>query len=263
MNVSLDAPRLKLDRAGEHFEDLQTRVEDFVRHETDKVTVDDDTKRGLRLWVIEEPSNPSPKLGPIISDVLHNLRSALDFLATQLVIANRMKPTSANGFPIHETIREYVDKGLPMLERMSERVKTQIEAAQPYHRSNQKWRTDPLLLLNRWNNAYKHADFKLVLLSVKSGGGVGLPDDFAPNFGPIEGRTVLGVCAIPDPDVRMNYTPHLDVVVADAPLGDRSVLDSLQGFFGVVEELLQKLARAGSVPPPRKPGHTPDPPVFL
>jgi hypothetical protein len=84
-------------------------------------------------------------------------------------------------------------------------------------------------------------------LSVVAGGGVELPEDFQPNFGPIEGRTVLGRWKISDPEMDVNYTPLMDVVFADSPWGDQRVTDSLRRIGDTTEALMAELAMEGKL----------------
>ncbi len=239
--ASLDGPRLKLRRARKHLEDLERLMGSFIEAETKRVAVEHDPQTGARLWVLHQPGKPDPAWGTIIGDVLYNLRSALDHLAWQLVLANGKNPNTMDaGFPIFESVESYATKGLAQVRGMSERVRTEMEAAQPYHRPSTTWRTDDLLLLNRLNNVYKHRHFKLTLLQVTGGGGWGLPDGM--QFGvpaDMEGRAVFAVWPHPKPEVQVNYTPDLDIVFADSPWGDERVIETLTRLANTVEATIR------------------------
>lgn len=43
---------------------------------------------------------PPLRLGVIVGDLVHNVRSALDHLVWQLVLANAQQPTRATQFPV-------------------------------------------------------------------------------------------------------------------------------------------------------------------
>ena len=249
MTASLDGPRLKFRRAWKHLEDLEITISSFVKAETDRVTVENDPETGARLWVLHEPGKPDPAWGTAIGDVLYNLRSSLDHLAWQLVLANGKNPnTTGTGFPIFETIELYVTNGLPQVQGMSERVQAAVEAAQPYHRPSPKWRTDDLLLLNRLNNVYRHRYFKLTLLEVKGGGGFGLPSSM--QFGvpkDMEGRAIFAVWPDPDPEVQVDYTPLLDIVFADSPWGDERVIETLTRLANTAEATIRYIGRMGGL----------------
>lgn len=246
MTANLEGTRLKLDRAGKHLEDLEEAVSDFTKSELEKVTIEHEG--GTRLWVIEEPGEVPPEFGPLISDVLHNLRSALDYLATQLVKANNPKAGLSDvGFPIFDNITEFVERGLPMILKMSKGVQAAIEAAQPYHRPTTDWSMDRLLLLNRLNNSYKHSDFKLVALSIEGGHGYTTIEALVPNAGPLEGRTIMLAWPDEDPEVEVNWTFVLDVVFAESPWRDRRVCRTLRELEEVTRQTILEVAKAGGL----------------
>jgi hypothetical protein len=246
MTASLEGPRLKLDRAREHREQLEMAVDRFTQTEQQKVTIEHEA--GTRLWVIEEPGEVPPEYGPLISDTLHNLRSALDYLATQLVIANNPRAGLSDvAFPIYDNITEYVERGLPKIKRMSEPVQAAIELTQPYHRPNTKWETDRLLLLNRLNNDYKHSAFKLVVATVKGMSGYGVPDGIVPNWGPLEDRTILAAWPDEDPEVEVHWSVHFDVVFAESPWGDSGVCQVLREIESKTRKVTSEIAEVGGL----------------
>lgn len=248
MSASLEGPRLKLARAWKHLEDLELAVSVFIKTQGEKVTVEHESETGYRTWVIAEPDQPDVRWNLLIGDVLYNLRSALDYLAWQLVEANGRNPnTTGTGFPLFDDISLYVEKGLPMIQGMSPVVQAAIEAAQPYHRPSPEYRTDSLLLLNRLSNVYKHRHFKLTLLSVKGGGGYELPRDFEPWFGAVEGRTVLAAWKVSDPNMQVDYSPFFDVVFAETPWGDELVVESLQRLMSATTTLVSDLGKIGGL----------------
>jgi hypothetical protein len=66
----------------------------------------------------------------IIGDCLHNLRSALDHLAWQLVLLDGQKPSFATSFPVRRTKDESRPLLLPKVCRQD--ILTAIEQVQPY-----------------------------------------------------------------------------------------------------------------------------------
>ena len=222
----------------------------FIKTQKEKVTVEHESETGYRIWVIAEPDQPDVTWSLLIGDILFNLRSALDYLAWQLVEANGKNPnTTGTGFPLFDDISLFVEKGLPMIRGMSPVVQTAIEAAQPYHRPSPKYRTDSLLLLNRLSNVYKHRHFKLTLLSIKGGGGYELPKDFEPWFGPVEGRAVLAAWKVSNPDVQVDYTPFFDVTFAETPWGDEFVLETLRRLMAATVDVVTDLGKVGGLAP--------------
>jgi hypothetical protein len=83
---ALLGPRLKLLRFEDHFAALKRATRAFL--ESQPYRVPSEVKAGgyEHIWRAVEVKRPDPRLGVIIGDCLHNLRSALDHLAWQLVV---------------------------------------------------------------------------------------------------------------------------------------------------------------------------------
>lgn len=123
---------------------------------------------------------PPALLSVIVGDILHNLRSALDHLAWQLVQFAGAKPGFHTKFPIHDTEKSWVreiehrrrsgDRPSPLQGvDPTHRVWTFIEGIQPYHGGEC---ADALTNLRALSNADKH---RALLLS----GGVTNPEEIA------------------------------------------------------------------------------------
>jgi len=84
-----DAPiwstRVKLDRAEKHLQDLDAEISAFIARNPYRLFCDEDSEPAIKIYrikVIEPiPSHWSAAIG----DVIHNIRAALDCLATSLV----------------------------------------------------------------------------------------------------------------------------------------------------------------------------------
>lgn len=101
--------RLKLSRAEKHICDLDAAIRLFCESKPYRIGVKPHpvTEVDLvRLFV--ESVNPVPvEIGLIIGDAVHNLRSALDHLTFQLVLANGKTPRSTTEFPIRDPSKQY------------------------------------------------------------------------------------------------------------------------------------------------------------
>lgn len=97
----------------------------------------------------------------IAGDIVHNLRSALDHLAWQLVLLDGGTPTDRTAFPLHEstTNRQGKQRVLTIDPGIADpRIMAAVEAMQPYAEAEYGHdpRTDALGIIGRLNNIDKH-----------------------------------------------------------------------------------------------------------
>ena len=159
---------LRLDRALQHLRSLETEARRWrqghpyrVTHEPDPQT----SKKRIRVEVLEQPP---AAIRLLIGDCVHNLRSALDNLIYELLVARHGDPPPTkfveySEFPIFSQ---------PMSAKARKRriggiapvVRTIIEGLQPYNRG-QKFASDPLWVLHELSRIDKHR-LPLVVLMV-------------------------------------------------------------------------------------------------
>jgi hypothetical protein len=99
----LIGPRLKVERAYRHIDELRSLTEplsrDFYIISCDKRSIFPDSQKP-GIYVHYKPLKPIPEiLAVVIGDAIHNLRSALDHVATG--ICRTVKPSAKEHFPIH------------------------------------------------------------------------------------------------------------------------------------------------------------------
>jgi hypothetical protein len=83
-------------------------------------------------------------------DVIHNLRSALDHLAYNLVQVAGNKPYSGTGFPIAESMTKYETVKARKVEGMSSDAKRAIDGLKPYRGGNEPlWRIHDLDIVDK------------------------------------------------------------------------------------------------------------------
>lgn len=139
--ASLQGPLLKLERASEHLKTLDAEVVEFLEGEPYRTieTIEPETGDYVLSGEILRP--PPAHLGPIIGDIVHNLRSALDHLAYQLAIIGKDAPGKVR-FPIFLDPgpgRNCFDPwGMNQIKWLPERAKVLIEEMQPYN-AGQAW----------------------------------------------------------------------------------------------------------------------------
>jgi hypothetical protein len=150
----LDGVQTKLDRAEEHLMLLGSEIDAFL--ESKPYVVEGQFEPETHEWVerIRVKSNPPAKLGVIVGDYVHNLRSALDHLAWQLVLLDGGTPGERTQFPITSTRREF-DRQAKRLGALTDRHLAGIESAQPYH-AEDRLKEHPLNSLSYLSNIDKH-----------------------------------------------------------------------------------------------------------
>jgi hypothetical protein len=97
--ASLRGARIKIDRAKEHFDNLNMAIRTFGAGRPYRVEIKKDTYNPSHEEYHFRSEAPIPdKWGAILGDCVHNLRSALDLLVVELVLANGGVPTDYTSF---------------------------------------------------------------------------------------------------------------------------------------------------------------------
>lgn len=99
MKPSLDGPLAKIARARDHIKGLQDAAKTGVEDAAGHVVIEDEGEWKVVRMVLDKPL--PIEISTILGDVIHNLRSSLDHLAWQLVLASGSKPGKWTSFPIY------------------------------------------------------------------------------------------------------------------------------------------------------------------
>jgi hypothetical protein len=153
----------KLDRARENFRELHDAIMDYRHGQPYTIAVNEDFETGWQ--VIRFECDPLPlRIPAIAGDMFHNLRSSLDNLVWQLVLANGNIPGRHTAFPIFRDRQEFVHR-VGRKRRNSRRANgpltgvapkawALIESLQPYHARYPDFNF--LSVINRFANMDKH-----------------------------------------------------------------------------------------------------------
>lgn len=237
MRASLEGPRLKLHRAGEHLDYLDSLTSPFIKAELDRITVEYDAHAGCKVFWLDPRPTP-PDWGPIVGDILYNCRSSLDQFANRLVEANGHKPDSKTAFPIYRSESDFLSQSRPMIAKMSAGARALIEGAQPYKRP--KWpEYHALAVLNELSNEDKHRQLHLTVTSFEGAATYGDIDIAGSNFGPLVDRAPVLAVRVPGPEVDVPLTFFLDIAFAEKRRWKMPV--RLYGFFVEVIDLIERL----------------------
>jgi hypothetical protein len=198
LGINLADSWAKHQRAMEHLGLLAIETDRYLRSVQVSAVVATTEGGGIENQ-FEVDAQPPPRLGTIIGDIVHNLRSALDVAAWQLAIdhnedAARKKHWRVQ-FPLAENPEAFKKhKALPFFSADARRA---LERLQPYHRSN-----EALGWLRELSNSDKHrvATFSFAgMPRMSAGAEVGVTGfgDLEVRFGGEEGHLGLfGVQAI-------------------------------------------------------------------
>ena len=180
-NPTIRGIELKIQRAEFHYRSLETQLRNFQDLYA-KVFVPQVVNNGYKhLYWAHDPPALDPRWSAIIGDCVHNLRSALDHLACQLVIAHGGDPNRATNFPILDkppfrpACSQYPRwTHLPRRHGRPEPLRVRggidpaalqiVESVQPYKGTD----TGHMLsLLGNLDNLDKHRDLTVVAMAVR------------------------------------------------------------------------------------------------
>jgi len=135
-NERIASIRAKIERAGEHINELEAEVQLFLKANPYIVGTkrDEQTRRPIYYLVIvrETPT----RMSTITGDVIHNLRSALDHLADHLVRVAGGTPSNQTGFPISRDAAKYKAEQCRKTKGMGPDAIKEIDKIKPYGGGN-------------------------------------------------------------------------------------------------------------------------------
>ena len=131
----------KIARADEHFQLLEREVAAFFDHDPQPIGTsvgyfDPESGWHLVYGIVKE--SPPPRLGVILGDLVHNVRSALDHLVWQLVLWNGQTPTEGRrgtafpAFPFAMSKNAWKGAKKGPLREVADHHRAVIQKVQPY-----------------------------------------------------------------------------------------------------------------------------------
>ena len=132
--IELEGIEAKLARAQASLESLQSEIAPFCERKISEVQ---SWVRGLRersAWLQNEPPPDLPaEWSVLVGEISYQLRSTLDHLIWQLVVANGKPPSTRNQFPIFLCEDDYLERARGMLKGVSAPDRDRIAAFQPFN----------------------------------------------------------------------------------------------------------------------------------
>lgn len=141
----------KIERAEKHIADFNRASDLFVKAGSYSVTGDRDPQTREPFYYVSDASPVPPSIMVIVGDAIQNLRTALDYLANALVIANGKKPRSTTGYPIVKDPTADEARFVSKVEGMRQEAIDTIRRQKPYQRGDAT-----LWCLHHFSNADKH-----------------------------------------------------------------------------------------------------------
>lgn len=158
--ASIRAFETRIGWARKYADELKTATDAFMDNGSEGTAIDykHDNKAGRILVSVHLPNGFPEDFGRIIGAALHELRSAFDNLAYQLVLAGNGTPTSKTEFPIlwRPPDGEFAAAMNQRLEGMSGTARAAIERLQPFNEWPDRPKDTTLWLIHELNNLDKH-----------------------------------------------------------------------------------------------------------
>jgi hypothetical protein len=241
-------PKLKIERAKQHVNDLHSRFIDFSASDYYSFGIEKDVHSG-KSFLKFEVTKPLPSdVAPIIGDALHNLKSALDLAVNDIVFLKLGRYDAHTRFPFRE-IRNELEVAIKgaLITQASKAISDLIvNVVKAYKGGN-----DALWTLHELNILDKH---RLLLPVIHVGvlHGVGLEDDRGNQFTGLTMLVEAGRVHTPnipshgaaDFKITNKGKPSLSVFFNEGlPTEGQLVLPTLKYFVELVSDIIEQFER--------------------
>jgi hypothetical protein len=133
MTTTGDAARRKINRANQHIEDFQLRASAFYQTNPYVIGAKEDPERGKRSYYIASLAPIPDTLASIAADALQNLRTPLDYLASQIeTAACHTKPKHRVYFPVGRDAAHYEAVRRAYIKCAGQAAIDAFDATEPY-----------------------------------------------------------------------------------------------------------------------------------
>lgn len=155
----------KLYRAKRHFEEFEREASAWMNAGPGEMVFAPESTPQKTLYVYQSKKPVPARFGLIAGDFVQNLRSALDYLVWQLILANGKIPHETNtGFPVCKSPSAFDKaKDRKLIGVPSEAI-TLIESLMPYPERQQGPAPQPIQVLDELTNENKHRQVLLPAL---------------------------------------------------------------------------------------------------
>jgi hypothetical protein len=145
------APKLKIKRAKQHITEFDDAINAFVKTDFYRLAIDKETD-GSHILRFQMTAEVPCEIPLIIGDAVHNLHSALDLAACEMVTMTGKRPSNQLYFPFGETRRDLeTTLNKEIKAAGTDIVNLILDVIKPYKGGN-----DPLYALHRLDIDDKH-----------------------------------------------------------------------------------------------------------
>jgi hypothetical protein len=174
--VNVGPSRSRLTRAQQHLDSFEEAME-RLHQVSDPYALSFDPRPTADGWLTVYATARDIEdvgLSLVLSDLINNLRSALDYLVTALVEASEAQLANAHAFPIYDSLERYEKEiakaGVPLAKGKLQGLKVGADVIlkhQPFNRpADSSWSQDPLIALQRLSNSDKHRGLSTQIVAV-------------------------------------------------------------------------------------------------
>lgn len=229
---SMKPIRLRMERANEHGRSLSEEISAFYETNpyeivrkfelhTKQTTIPSvDPSKGIHEYRVAVHHEVPDRVAILAGDILKDMRSALDYLAWQLALAQSDTPPQTTAFPIFRSENAYRRDRMRFIGGIDAATHAAFDAVQPYH-AGDKAKEHPLWVLHRLANDDKHR-VAHVVGSLPQGVVVDRPKgiDFAftMRIGPFDEDTVVATVAVTGgakPDTELDLLAQFAVAFGE------------------------------------------------
>lgn len=255
--------RLKVERSYAHFENLKTDAGAFWKRNPHRIVHELDADGGQKHIRVRINEHPPAIWGTIIGDVVHNLRSALDLLATDLARASgHTSNTALKGtyFPVAADRQEFETAGhiRDKIKRLSPADREHITALKPYRGGN-----DLLWKLHQLDILDKHTLLVPAICGLQQNNpGLFLPGPIGPGTNksvemkmgyrekfPLEDGDILASYPATQPESSVEVEATFTIAFGQGQVADgEPVLPTLLQFGQLVDEIIKSFEARRSAP---------------
>ena len=240
MPCLFEGPKLKVERAKRHICELDTEISTFRGRERYRIVIETDTTTHWHQAIFRVQEDIPAYFAVIIGDVVHNLRSALDLLACELVRLNRRNDSKVY-FPFAKTRDDLVIAiKRARIDRAGPEVVTIIRSLKPYKGGDDTLRAihdlnimdKHKLLIPIWQLAkIDHLKMTSEPHSAEVIGGTALLKD---------GDKLFGMAGLSAHEIKYDFKWSFDIAFGEGqPLEGESVIPTLYQLASLAKGIVQ------------------------
>lgn len=152
---------MKIERAAELLTELDQKASAFFGSKPFLIHSQVDGSSGDRIFVVEVRQEPPLSLSVIAGEVVHELRSSLDHLVWQLVIANGNTPDRDTEFPVFSDDERYRRARKKKIRGMSASAQQRIDELQPFV-AGDRFQDHALFVVHELDRQDKHQSLNVI-----------------------------------------------------------------------------------------------------